>query len=155
MRYKGQGWEIPVTLSKKNALFPTAIVLKKLFEMEYRKVFGRSVDAIDIEVTMWSVNSYTPLKKINQIHTPSNKTTPATESKRLIFDSKIGKNVLAKVISRKNLKIGDQIKGPAIISEDETTVVVSSDFMAMVGSDRCLSVIKKSQKRRGTHESKI
>ena len=44
MRYKGQGWEIPVTLSKKNALFPTALVLKKLFETEYRKVFGRSVD---------------------------------------------------------------------------------------------------------------
>ena len=155
MRYKGQGWEIPVTLSKKNALLPTAKVLKKLFETEYRKVFGRSVDGIDIEVTMWSVNSFTPLKKINQIHTPSNKTTPKTESRRLIFDSKISKNVSAKVISRKNLKIGDQIKGPAIISEDETTVVVSSDFMAMVGSDKCLTIIKKSQKSRGIHESKI
>jgi N-methylhydantoinase A len=155
MRYKGQGWEIPVTLSKKNAQFPTAVVLKKLFETEYRKVFGRSVDSIDIEVTMWSVNSYTPLKKINQVHSPSYKKTPKIESRRLIFDSKISKNVSAKVISRKNLQIGDQIKGPAIISENETTVVVSSDFMAMVGSDRCLSVIKKSQKRRGIHESKI
>ena len=102
---------------------------------------------------MWSVNSYTPLKKINQIHTPTNKRTAKTQCRRLIFDSKISKNVLAKVVLRKNLQIGDQIKGPAIISEDETTVVVSSDFMAMVGSDRCLSVIKKSQESKRIHES--
>ena len=143
MRYKGQGWEIPVPLTKKNAQFPTAPILKKLFETEYRKVFGRSVDAIDIEVTIWSVNSYTPLKKINQVHTPLNRRTPKTEARRLVFDSKIGKNVTAKVISRKNLQVGDQIKGPAIISEDETTVVVSSDFIATVGSDKCLTITKK------------
>ena len=58
-------------------------------------------------------------------------------------DTKIGKNVTAKVISRKNLQVGDQIKGPAIISEDETTVVVSSDFIATVGSDKCLTITKK------------
>jgi N-methylhydantoinase A len=84
-----------------------------------------------------------------------NKRTPNIESRRLIYDSKISKNVSAKVISRKSLRIGDQIKGPAIISEDETTVVISSDFIALVGSDRCLSIIKKSKKSRGIHESKI
>ena len=61
--------------------------------------------------------------------------------------NKIGKNISAKVISRKNLHIGDQIKGPAIILEDETTVVVSSDFIATVGSDKCLSITKKLLKK--------
>ena len=147
MRYKGQGWEIPVKLSEKNARFPTAMILKELFEKEYRKVFGRTVDDIDVEITIWSVNSYTPLKQIKRIDPESKKRIIKTESKRLIFDSKIGKNVSAKVIIRRNLRVGDQIKGPAIISEDETTIVLNSDFTATVSSDKCISVNRKISKK--------
>ena len=142
MRYQGQGWEIPVTLSEKIARFPTAIVLKELFEKEYRKIFGRSVNDIDIEITIWSVNSFTQLKRIKRIDATIKKRALRANSKRLVFDSKLGKNVSAKVILRKTLEIGDQIKGPAIISEDETTIVLSSSFIATVRLDNCISVTK-------------
>ena len=145
MRYKGQGWEIPVSLKEKDTQFPNAINFKHLFEKEYRKVFGRAVDDIDIEITIWSVNCHTALKKIKRIAPILKKRTLKILQKRLIFDSKLQKNVEAKIIARKNLTVGDQIKGPAIISEDETTIVLSSDFTAIVDPDRCINITRNIQ----------
>ena len=61
-----------------------------------------------------------------------------------MFDSKLGKNVKAKVIPRNHLIEGDQILGPAIISEDETTIIITSNFIATVQSDNCIIVCKNN-----------
>ena len=43
MRYIGQGWEIPVKLQKINKLYLNSNKLRKLFEFEYEKLYGRKV----------------------------------------------------------------------------------------------------------------
>ncbi|MDG2474142.1 MAG: hydantoinase/oxoprolinase family protein [Paracoccaceae bacterium] len=142
MRYKGQGWEIPVHLKEKDALKPTGKELKKLFEREYKKIFGRIVNDIDIEITIWSVNSFTPLKKITEIEPIEAKKIARIKEKRSMFDSKLGREVRAKVIARNQLNEGDEIYGPAIITETETTIILTSNFKATVQMDKCISVQK-------------
>ena len=142
MRYKGQGWEIPISLSEIEARSPNALNLKSLFEIEYKKLFGRSVDDIDIEITIWSVNATTPQKSVRKVKNSIKKLVVQISSKRVIFDATLGRDVTAKVIKRTTLKSGDQIYGPAIITEDETTIILTSNFEAVVQSDGCISVTK-------------
>tara|TARA_X000000368_G_C22377087_1_gene427361 strand:- start:60 stop:494 length:435 start_codon:yes stop_codon:yes gene_type:complete len=144
MRYKGQGWEIPVTLEEKNVRNPKGKELKKLFEKEYKNIFGRIVNDIDIEITIWSVNSFTTMKKLNEIKSVKKTTPIKIQKKRSMFDSKIGKIVKAHVIKRTELTAGDQIFGPAIITEDETTIIISSEFSATVQLDKCIRIEKNN-----------
>ena len=142
MRYKGQGWEIPVNLNEKNVRNPIKLELKTLFEKEYKKIFGRTVDDIDIEITIWSVNAYTPLRKLKKIESLKKINPIKIKKNRSIFDSKLRKNVKAQLVHRTELTAGDQIVGPAIITEDETTIIVSSEFTATVQIDKCILIEK-------------
>ncbi len=142
MRYKGQGWEIPVRLAEKNLYNLQGKTLKQLFEKEYKKIFGRTVQDIEIEITIWSVNSYTPLKQIKEIEPIGQKRTVKTYKKRAMFDAKNGKNVNAQLIQRSELNKGDQIFGPAIITERETTIILTSNFKAIMQSDKSICIIK-------------
>ena len=142
MRYKGQGWEIPVEVKEAYVHNLIGQKLKTLFENEYKKIFGRTVKDIDIEITIWSVNSFTQLKSLKRIDSLKGKQTIETPIFRLMFDPKLGKTVSARVVKREDLNEGDQIFGPAIINEDETTIILTSEFAATVQLDKCVSVTK-------------
>ena len=49
---------------------------------------------------------------------------------REVFDPALRRLVTADFIPRSSLAIGDSMEGPAIIVEDETSIVVSSEFAA-------------------------
>ena len=59
-----------------------------------------------------------------------------------MFDAKNGKNVNAQLIQRSELNKGDQIFGPAIITERETTIILTSNFKAIMQSDKSICIIK-------------
>ncbi len=147
MRYAGQGWEIPVPLTTDEARTPNVDTYTERFETTYRTLFGRSVEGMEIEVTVWSVNAYTtPLasEKLLQQPAPENVQTQTT---RALFDSATGKSIDAAVHSRTALAAGNQVAGPAIITEDETTVIVPSDRFARVLTDNTVEVAVKGESR--------
>jgi N-methylhydantoinase A len=53
--------------------------------------------------------------------------------------------VEAGLFDRDLLVAGNQVSGPAIIVESETTTIVTSAFEAIMQSDRCLLVQRKSR----------
>jgi len=67
MRYTGQGWEIPITLTGAQAQNPDATTFQKLFEDDYTKLFGRPVEGMDVEITVWSVNATTPPQPVTKL----------------------------------------------------------------------------------------
>ena len=142
MRYKGQGWEIPVVLSQKETKNPKATNLQKLFEKEYTKLFGRSVDDIEIEMTGWSVNTFTIEKTVEKLSAPTLKTFINSNSTRSLYNTKLNKNIEAQIFQRKNLRSGNQIKGPAIITEDETTIILTDSCEATALPDGCIDIIR-------------
>jgi len=142
MRYKGQGWEIPVILSQKETENPKATNLQKLFEKEYTKLFGRSVDDIEIEMTGWSVNTFTIGKKVEKLSPPTVKTLINSNLTRALYNTKLNKDIEAQIFQRKNLRSGNQIKGPAIITEDETTIILTDSCKATALPDGCIDIIR-------------
>ncbi|MGC6484780.1 MAG: hydantoinase/oxoprolinase family protein, partial [Candidatus Puniceispirillales bacterium] len=86
MRYAGQGWEIPIALDADNVARPDAAVFARRFEEAYRKLFGRTVDSMAVEITVWSVNAFTAADDVEPV--PETETTAATTAgnDRPLFD---------------------------------------------------------------------
>jgi len=145
MRYTGQGEEIPIVLSAKQAKNPDADTFKQLFENDYITLFGRAVEGMSIEITVWSVNSST-LKPVVETVTELTASTQATASgSRDLFDPAPGQTVDAAIVLRDDLEPGHFINGPAAITEDETTIILPSSRQAIRQSDGCIDVTARIQ----------
>jgi N-methylhydantoinase A len=143
MRYSGQGWEIPVSLTRKQAMKPTVATFQKLFEADYEKLFGRTVTGMDVEITVWAVNATTPRLVVKKIAAKRLATKAKISGRRKIFDPGRSAVVDASIIVRKNLVAGDGVYGPAAITEDETTIIVPSSRIAICQADGCIDLIVK------------
>jgi N-methylhydantoinase A len=124
MRYTGQGWEIPIALSAAQVMAPDAGTFLELFEADYSALFGRTVDGMDVEITVWSVNATTPTEKVAQIALAKDAGAAKVSGKRALFDPALAKVTDAQVVLRDNMKAGQTVQGPAVVTEDETTIIV-------------------------------
>ncbi len=145
MRYTGQGEEIPVVLTADQATQPDAATFQQLFEQDYITLFGRAVEGMDIEITVWSVNATTHAEKIAPVQTlPAGAKIPAN-GQRSIFDPAQGQSLESSVVLRAGLSPGDLVPGPAAITEDETTIILPRSRQAVRQSDGCIDVVQQAQ----------
>lgn len=140
MRYTGQGWEIPVPITAAQAGDPDAGIFKALFEADYTRLFSRTVQGIDIEITGWAVNATTPRPKAEKVTPMGQMVTIDPGEYRDLFDPALGCFVRAGVIDRAALAFGQKVTGPCIIVENETTIIVPSSRDATCRSDGCIEI---------------
>ena len=145
MRYTGQGWEIPIALTAEQAKNPDRKAFETLFEVDYAKLFGRSVEGMDIEITVWAVNATTPPQVIAKLETISSQSQAEINSNRILFDPGLGETVEANVVLRERLQTGQSVNGPGVITEDETTIVLPASRTAICQTDGCIEVTIKEQ----------
>ena len=146
MRYSGQGWEIPIVLTQAQAMAPDAATFQRLFEEDYTKLFGRTVVGMDIEITVWAVNATTPPAKVAAIQTASPTTCAKSTGQRALFDAALGKPVDAAIVNRMDMITGQTVQGPAIIVEDETTIIVPSTRQAIAQPDGTIDLTLKGDR---------
>ena len=140
MRYSGQGWEIPISFLRKEIKNPSKEVFQKRFEEDYKKLFGRAVFGMQIEIVVWAVNTFTPLPEVKAEPELVEIKKIKTKNNCNFFDTGLGKNVQAIRINRDKINKKSWLKGPAIISEKETATIVSSNFSILVREDECLDI---------------
>lgn len=145
MRYSGQGWEIPVSLSEAQATEPNPTTLLKLFETEYINLFGRAVEGIDVEITVWSVNAITARPTVKPLTLQNEPSDAPITTYRPIFDPALGQSVQTAVLLRDQLHDGHRVDGPAAITESETTIIVPSSRSAIQLSDGCIEITKQKR----------
>ncbi|MEZ5246446.1 MAG: hydantoinase/oxoprolinase family protein [Acidimicrobiales bacterium] len=140
MRYKGQGWEIPVTIDVE-AFGPET--LAHAFTEAYIEHFGRAIDAVVIEIVSWAVR----VASVSATPDPIDLTTahvvdhePAR--RRLVHDPTIGDDVDTAIVRRDDLTVGTRVVGPAVIVEEQTTTVLASHHHAVVQPDGSLLVTR-------------
>ncbi len=144
MRYTGQGEELPVLLTKDQAMSPDPKTFKILFEKDYIDLFGRVVEGMDIEITVWAVNSTTlaetvaPAKKLNEF------TEAVSMLQRPVFDPILEQFVQASIFQRESLQPGCRVFGPAAIVEDETTIILPSSRQAVCQLDGCIDITEEA-----------
>lgn len=144
MRYKGQGWEIPVALTAAQATSPDVETFQRLFEQEYTKVFGRPVAGMEIEITVWSVNATTPPQPAHPAGAIEETRHETAGPQRRLFDPALSKSVTARAIERRELTNGSCIHGPAVVTEDETTIIVPTSRRAICQADGCIELLPRN-----------
>lgn len=143
MRYRGQGWEIPVSIPAQKFADDDVVLFTTQFEKAYRDLFGRTIDDLEIEIANWSVVVSTPQPDVAKVKLQTRVRTAAAASSRRFFDAQARKFVEGPEIVRQELVPGDFVDGPAVIVEDETCTIVTSAFSATAQADGALLLTVK------------
>ena len=143
MRYTGQGWEIPISLTAEQAMTPDANTFLELFEADYSGLFGRTVDGMDVEITVWSVNATTPPEQVVQIALASDTGVATVAGQRALFDPALATVTDAQVVLRNGMQTGQTVQGPAVVTEDETTIIVPSSRQLTAQPDGTIDMTTK------------
>ena len=144
MRYRGQGWEIPVALPQGEFDDIAAQELAGAFIKAYEAFFGRAIDGLTIEAVSWSV-TVSSVREAPRTVEPAAAVEPlAVSNARLVHDPAAGTKVDAALYQRGALSAGDTVAGPALITEDQTTTVVGSQHTAVVQPDLTLRIARSN-----------
>ena len=134
MRYVGQGHEILVTLPVEVYLGQHGDAFRQAFESVYRQLYGRVIEGIDIEVLSWTLTISAPVAEMHEKTAADigSRNLPEPVGQQWLFDPSSEQRVMAPVFLREGLQAGDTLQGPALITEDQTTTVVTSGYRARV-----------------------
>ncbi|MEM8881688.1 MAG: hydantoinase/oxoprolinase family protein [Pseudomonadota bacterium] len=134
MRYKGQGHEIEIELPPRAIKIDDMDAITQAFDKEYARQFSRPVPDMTIEIMNWALYLSTPSKppEARPDRSPARPVT-ATAFRPIYCDISASWTDAA-VFQRAELQAGDQIAGPALIVEPQTTTFVSADFKAGIDS---------------------
>ena len=143
MRYSGQGWEIPVPLVYKTFAEADKAEILTAFEATYQRLFGRIIDGLSVEITNWSLVVASRLAETVELVRHADGSKVSGTRIRQFYDASQRQSVEAQEVARASMTSGKFIDGPAIIVEDETTTVVTSNFRAVGQIDGSLRIICK------------
>ena len=143
MRYTGQGWEIPVALPYRAFDKTDDATLRQAFEAAYETLFGRTIAGLSAEVTNWTLEIATvtpdPVPVLRRTSGPDAEVTRM----RPLYDAALRRHVDAREVARAAMVPGSVAEGPAIITEAETSTIVTSAFRAIAQDDGCLLLMRK------------
>ena len=127
MRYVGQGYEIEVPLSKGNIENKNIKSIKIEFEKVYKILFGR-IEKMPLEIISWRTIASGPVTNFIIKNKNFNTTSKNiyTKKRPVFFGGK--SYIHTKVIDRNNLQKSFQAKGPLIIEERESNLIIPPNF---------------------------
>ena len=141
MRYKGQGWEIPVRLDEAPFDEMAAELLAAAFTKAYEEFFGRAIDHLAIEAVSWSVRVASVVDAPPTVELVTSGGPPLTTiDSQPLFDPVTRSDIDGVRLERAALPAGTQVDGPAVIVEPQTTTILASHHRAVMQSDGSLLV---------------
>ncbi|MEO0750611.1 MAG: hydantoinase/oxoprolinase family protein [Pseudomonadota bacterium] len=144
MRYSGQGWEIPVSFDAVHFKKGDETRLVTAFEAAYRTLFGRTIEALAVEVTNWSLTVSTPESPTPAVAIPEHTMQAHVTRTRTVFDAALRANVEASEVARDLMGPGAVVDGPAVIIEAETSTIVPTAYTAQMLPDGALVITRKA-----------
>jgi N-methylhydantoinase A len=132
MRYVGQGHEITVAVPARDLTAADAAMLQQAFDDSYRALYGRIIPRLQVEALSWTLRVASMVARPPALDgaLPPSDATP--DGRRRLFDPVRADFVEVPVYRRARLAPGARLHGPALITEDETTIVVTGGFTASV-----------------------
>ena len=112
---------------------PAAEELKALvedFEKAYAQIYGLRIPDVDVEVVTWSVTVSTAPQTVQPITLPQATHQREALSTRPVWEPALGQDRAFDLHWRFDLRTGEKIAGPALVAEDETTIVIPAGWMA-------------------------
>jgi N-methylhydantoinase A/oxoprolinase/acetone carboxylase beta subunit len=134
MRFVGQGAETNVPLSGRDFTRMKKEEVRRLFDGVYEKLYGRTYPDSEVEFINFKVRASLP-ERLLQLPKPDKRTMSlddAVKGRRPAYSPKARDFIPYLVFDRYKLFPTAAFRGPAIIEEKESTVVVGEDAMVSV-----------------------
>lgn len=133
LRYVGQGHELRVRLppASDGPINQAALeTLVEAFEKAYEQIYGLRIPDGEVEVVTWSVTVSTQQQAVQPIALPDATHQREALSTRPVWEPALGERCTFGLHWRIDLRTGEQVTGPALVAEDETTIVVPAGWVA-------------------------
>lgn len=150
-RYKGQGHQLRIGLSKSLKTHHDLKELKNKFIKKYKKRYGFIMPNVPIEIVSILVSC--SQRKKEEPFNKTNLTNSKVYKKNIIkynrvFDFSCNGWVNYKTIDRENLNFGFKIYGPALIRENQTTTIIPKHWKLSIHrlGHLIIKKIKKNEK---------
>jgi len=140
MRYAGQGHEIKVPIDNEILSNEDAKKIKSSFEANYEKLYSRTLPNADIEILTWSLSLSVVDESSNEYLELDTYKTIKENSIIDFCDYQSGEKIKIPNYDRTELNPGDLIQGQCVITEAQTTIVVSNNFNTKVLSNNFLQM---------------
>lgn len=125
VRFAGQGHELTIALGPLDSAL-NAVSVRDRFLATYRTTYGHAQESDPMEATTWRLSArcrQTPVPFERHPALPGD-TERAKRGVRSAYFPEIGGFVQTPVFNRYRLGAGDQISGPAIVEERESTLIL-------------------------------
>jgi N-methylhydantoinase A len=133
LRYAGQGHELRVQLppaSEGPIAQASLIALAEGFETAYEQIYGLRIPDCEVEVVTWSVTVSTQPQQTQPVALPPFIRERKAMSTRTAWEPALGEMRPFGLHWRFDMQTREQITGPALVAEDETTIVVPAGWVA-------------------------
>jgi len=144
MRYLGQQNEVTVDLDDDPTAARDADRLRERFEAAYENLYGLRLADMDVEVVSWRVSALGPAPQRSS----------EVAARAVAADPKADREILfpagrrsAPVYDRDTLGAAQEIDGPAIIEERETTIVIPPGWRAATNTLGCIVATRTDSER--------
>ena len=115
-------------------------MLKDSFETNYEKLYSRILPNADIEILTWSL-SLSILSENSNGYVELDSYKKIKENSLIDFcDYESGEKIKIPNYQRSELNPGDLIRGQCVITEAQTTIVISNNFNTKVLSNNFLQM---------------
>jgi N-methylhydantoinase A len=133
-RYIGQGFDLTLVLPEGDLKAADAQRLRAQFERLYQTVYGVTMPDQDVELVTWSVTASSPTDTPEPHQQVVRRAASSAHSRRSVYEPALGRMADFAVYRRDDLAPGDELGGPALIEEAQTTTVVPASFTAYIDS---------------------
>ncbi len=134
MRFVGQGSETALTIENKPFNQWDKAEIRERFDDEYKRLYGRTYPETPVEFVTFKVRASLPERpfRIPPMGATTGKLEDAFKGERQAFSVVRKTFIPFKVYDRNKLFPNAELKGPVIIEERESTIVVGEDAAARV-----------------------
>jgi N-methylhydantoinase A len=124
MRYRGQGYEVPVKVSRTALETGDVATMRKAFDAEHLDRFGHAAPEESVEVVSYRVTGRGLVPEVKLLeHEPVGRSLAdaQVDTRPVRFGDAV---VDTPIYARELLDVGVTFTGPAIVDQEDTTVVV-------------------------------
>jgi N-methylhydantoinase A len=144
VRYVGQGYELRVALPGGEFGSRSFTALNAEFHRTYEAVYGRSDPEWPIEAVNWRLEARLPARHERQkAHANHTVAEQKLKERRLVYVREAGGLVETPIYDRYALAPGDEVQGPTVIEERESTIVVIPSQTAYVHENGDLVLVTR------------
>lgn len=146
LRYVGQGYELSVPFPTAPASAEALAEAARQFHEQHLRAFGHSAPEKPLEIVNLRLTTIAPLQKLSltpQEPVPAAERAVAPTARRPVYFEAAGGFVETAIYSRAGMRAGQQVQGPAVIEQTDSTTVLLPGQTATV--DRYGNIIVEIQ----------